>query len=156
MTQALINEPGAQEQSFLICTFHLGEALLGIDTRWVQEVIRPGALTVVHHSPEFILGVINLRGRIVTIIDLTRKFKLAHEPAPEDGGRIIIVDWRGEFVGLRVDRVADVIGAERGGVQPPPANVSGAQGRFFEGIYSSDGRLVAILNVEELLADEEN
>lgn len=156
MAQALINEQPRQEQAFLICTFRLGDALLGIDTQWVQEVIRPGALTVVHHSPEFILGVINLRGRIVTIIDLTRKLKLVHEPAPDDGGRIIIVDWRGEFVGLKVDRVADVIGAERGGIQPPPANVNGAQGRFFEGIYSGDGRLVAILNVEEILADEES
>lgn len=68
---------------------------------------------------------------------------------------MIIVDWRGEYIGLMVDRVDDVIGAERGEVQAPPANVSGVQGRFIEGIYSSGQRLIAILNVEAILSDHE-
>lgn len=144
------------DSSFLVSTFYLGEALLGIDTLCVQEIIRPGKPTVVHHCPDFILGVINLRGRIVTIIDLTRKLALSQDAAPVDGGRVIIVDWRGEYVGLLVDRVDDVIAAERKAVQPPPSNVSGVQGRFIQGIYPDGTHLVAILDVEEILSDRES
>lgn len=155
MTQEMLTEQTEQDQSFLISTFYLGKALLGIDTLRVQEIMRVSKLTVVHHCPEYILGVINLRGRIVTILDLARKLRLHQEPNPDDGGRVIIVDFYGEYIGLMVDRVADVIGAERKDIQPPPSNVGGVQGHFIEGIYSNNQNLIAILNVEEVLADQE-
>jgi len=142
----------AQEKtgSFLVSTFHVGETLLGIDTLRVQEIIRVSDVTKVHHAPEYVQGVINLRGKIVTVLDLSRK--LDFSPAEiGDESRVIIVDHEDEYIGLLVDSISDVIVAERQHMIPSPANVEGTQERFFQGIYHGDQGLVAVLDVEEVL-----
>jgi purine-binding chemotaxis protein CheW len=137
--------------SFLVSTFHVGDTLLGIDTLRVQEIIRVSDVTSVHHAPEYVQGVINLRGKIVTVLDLSRK--LDFPPAKiGDGSRVIIVDDEDEYVGLLVDSISDVIVAERERVIPSPANVEGAQKRFFQGVYQGDQGLIAVLDAEEVLS----
>ncbi len=141
--------------SFLISTFYLGDTLLGIDTLRVQEVIIACDMTEVHHAPDYILGVINLRGRIVTIIDLGKKLNL-FDAEPSEDSRIIIVDWDNEYVGLLVDAISDVIPVAKDRIVPPPSNVSGVQGRFIRGVYQTDNHLIAILDVEEVLSTEDS
>jgi purine-binding chemotaxis protein CheW len=140
--------------SALISTFYLGDALLGIDTLKVQEIIRVIDITRVHQAPDHVLGIINLRGKIVTIIDLGLKLGLGVTRLADES-RIIIVSWRSEYIGLAIDRVADVISADTDKVMPSPANVKGVQGRFFQGVYNSDHHLISILDVEEVLGDDE-
>ncbi len=137
--------------SFLVSTFHVGDTLLGIDTLRVQEIIRVSDVTRVHHAPEYVQGVINLRGKIVTVLDLSRK--LDFPPAEVgDESRVIIVDHEDEYIGLLVDSISDVIVAERERVIPSPANVEGAQKRFFQGVYQGDQGLIAVLDAEEVLS----
>src|SRR5690349_15099786 len=94
-------QPKRASNSALISTFYLGDALLGIDTFRVQEIIKVIDITRGHQAPDHVLGIINLRGRIVTIIDLGRKLGLG--PARlNDNSRIIIVSWRTEYIGLAV------------------------------------------------------
>ena len=146
-------QQAAQEKngSFLVSTFHIGETLLGIDTLRVQEIIRVSDVTKVHHAPEYVQGVINLRGKIVTVLDLSRKLNLS--PAEiRDESRVIIVDHDDEYVGLLVDSISDVIVAERERMVPSPANVDGAQEKFFQGVYHGDQGLIAVLDVEEVLS----
>ncbi len=137
--------------SFLVSTFHVRGTLLGIDTLRVQEIIRVSDVTRVHHAPEYVQGVINLRGKIVTVLDLSRK--LDFSPAEVgDESRVIIVDHEDEYVGLLVDSISDVIVAERERVIPSPANVEGGQKKFFQGVYQGDQGLIAVLDVEEVLS----
>jgi purine-binding chemotaxis protein CheW len=140
--------------SIQLSTFYLGDAQFGIDTLRVQEIIKVNQITTVYHAPDYALGVVNLRGRIVTIIDLGTKIGLAPSRCDETS-RIVIVDSGAEYIGLLVDRIGDVIMAEWSEVAEPPSNVKGVQGRFMRGIYKKDHLLVAILDADQVLVEEE-
>jgi purine-binding chemotaxis protein CheW len=142
----------AREQ-LLVSTFSLGTVLFGLDTAQVQEVTIPGRTTFVHHAPESVVGIINLRGRIATVIDLAVRLGLGRvEPGIET--RIFIVDDRGEWLGLLVDRVADAISIDPKMILPPPENVNGAKEKHVMGVVKHDGRLITLLNLKEILAVE--
>ena len=141
------------EQQLLISTFFVGEAAFGLDTAQVQEVVRVGDITPVHQAPGFVLGVMNLRGRIATVIDLGIKLELDQVHIGEDS-RIFIVDWQGEQIGLLVDRVADAIAVGLADLKPAPENVRGVQGRQFKGIFQVEGGLFALLDMAEVLDTE--
>jgi purine-binding chemotaxis protein CheW len=141
------------EEPALISTFYIGDALFGIDALEVQEVIPLGNLTPVHHAPETISGIINLRGQIVTIMNLAARLGMETN-ADESMGHILIAAWQGENVGLLVDRVADVVPAEMDDLAPIPANISAAQQRFLKGVCVADQRLVAVLDIDVVLGEE--
>lgn len=142
------------EQQMLVSTFFLGEAAFGLDTAMVQEVVRVGDITPVHHAPGFVLGVMNLRGRIATVIDLGLKLELAGTEICEDS-RIFIVDWQDEQIGLLVDRVADAVVVDRATLKRSPENVRGVQGRQFQGVCHVDDRLIALLDMAAVLTVED-
>lgn len=142
------------EEQMLVSTFFLGEAAFGLDTAQIQEVVRVGEITPVHQAPGFVLGVMNLRGRIATVIDLGVKLELARGEINGDS-RIFIVVWEDEQVGLLVDRVADAITVDRSGIRPAPENVRGVQGRQFMGVCHVDGRLIALLDLTAVLTIED-
>ncbi|MFW5730451.1 MAG: chemotaxis protein CheW [Desulfonatronovibrionaceae bacterium] len=137
--------------AFQISCFYIGEALCGIDISFVQEINKQVLLTPVPHSPDYVLGIMNLRGKIVTIIDLSRKLGIAANAEFKDSTRIIIVNSRQEYIGFLVDKVTDVVVADWEKVSPPPSNIKGVRGKFFQGVYKHKNSLVAILNVEEVL-----
>jgi purine-binding chemotaxis protein CheW len=139
------------EQQMLVSTFFLGEAAFGLDTAQVQEVVRVGDITPVHHAPGFVLGVMNLRGRIATVIELAVKLELAGSEIDGDS-RIFIVEWQDEQIGLLVGRVADAVVVDRSALKPAPENVRGVQGRQFQGVCHVDGRLIALLDMAAVLA----
>ena len=139
-------------QAVLLATFFVREALCALDAAGIQEVIRLGPLTPVRHSPPDVAGILNLRGKIVTILDLGLRLGLA--PAvPSGESRIFIIEDRNEFVGLLVDRADEVVEVERGQWQAPPANVRGMQGRFFQGVYRAGGRAITVLDPSPILAE---
>lgn len=139
-------------QAMLLATFSVRDALCAVDAAGVQEVIRLSAVTRVHHASPEVLGIVNLRGRIVTILDLglTLGFAAA-EPGPDS--RVFIVEDHQEFIGLLVDRVGEVVEAESDGLEALPANVSRAQSRFFQGVCRAGGRVVTLIDVKEILAN---
>ncbi|MBI5556077.1 MAG: chemotaxis protein CheW [Deltaproteobacteria bacterium] len=133
-----------------LAIFQVGEMPCGLDTAWVREIIKNTQITKVHLAPDYVRGVINLRGEIATVIDLRKKFSL--EPIEDDGNMEIVVVRKGtENIGILVDRVRDVIWADEKNITPPPSNISGVTGIFFEGIYKMERELVSILDIEELL-----
>jgi purine-binding chemotaxis protein CheW len=138
----------------LLATFLLGGAAFGIDAQLVEEVVKVGEITKVSHAPPCVVGIRNLRGRIVTVIDLRALLTLGAVPASGEN-RILIVDSRGEQLGLLVDSVADTISANAEDVAPPPSNLHGVQGRNLHGVCRGGGRLVALLNLNSLLQAEE-
>jgi len=150
----LIDDETANDNSQLVATFLLGGAAFGIGTEVVQEVVKVGEITPIHHAPPHIVGIRNLRGHIVTVVDLGIRLELgAISIGPES--RIIIVDLQGEPVGLLVDSVADTITLDKEDISPAPPNVHGVQGRNFAGVYRAHERLIALLNLETVLKADE-
>lgn len=139
-------------RAILLATFFVRNALCALDASIVQEVIRPGSVTPVRHSPPEVCGVINLRGKIVTLLDtgLILGFD-ATAPGPES--RIFIVEDRNEFIGLLVDRVDEVVEMEPDAEERIPVNIPPARARFFKSVCRTGGRLIALLKPGELLAE---
>lgn len=134
-----------------LALFESGNLLCGLDIAHVQEINKNIAVTVVHRAPDYVRGVINLRGEIVTVIDLRTKF--GFEPLESEAeSQIVIVRQGDENMGLLVDSVSDVVVANEKDIEPPPSNLAGVTGHFFKGIYKLEHNLVAILNIDELLA----
>lgn len=150
-----INENNLMQGNLELATFYVGDALYGMDILRVQEINRLMDFTMVPQSPEYVMGIMNLRGQIVTVIDLSKKLGLS-ETKLKDESRNIIVDDQGEYIGLLVDRISDVVRTDTDKIEPPPSNMGGVQGRFLQGVFKMDKNLIGILNVEELLktADE--
>jgi purine-binding chemotaxis protein CheW len=137
-----------------LTTFFVGDALCGMDILNVQEINKHMEMTKVPQAPDCVMGILNLRGQIVTIIDLGKRLGLCSTEL-DHNSRNIIVNSSGEYIGLNVQRISDVVQADWETVEPPPANIGGVQGKFFEGVYKTENRLIGILNVEEVLKDED-
>lgn len=133
--------------------FYVGSALCAIDINVIQEMNKQMEMTRVPQAPEHVLGIMNLRGRIVTIIDLGRKLGLSPSRKTESS-RIIIVNSREENIGLLVDRITDVVTARWEDVEPTPSNIKGVKGKYFQGVFKASKDLVAILDVESVLGEE--
>lgn len=142
----------ATDAQLLIATCRVGSALFGIDTARVQEVVRAGEITRVHRSPACIRGVMNLRGRIVTVVDLGARLELGRADPGADS-RIFIVDWETESVGLLVDCVEDVVTVARRDLVAPPENVRGVHSALLQGVCQPNGTPVALLDVDAVLRD---
>ncbi len=138
----------------LVATFLLGKAVFGIGAAQVQEVVRIGDITPVHHAPPYVVGIRNLRGRIVTVIDLQVRLDLGTADHGPDN-RILIVDWQGEPIGLLVDSISDTISVGPADITSPPPNVHGIQSRNLRGVCRSGERLVALLDAGIVLQLED-
>ena len=143
---ATLAAPGMHELVIL----EVGDVLCGVDLTQIQEISRLLDITPVHHAPAYVRGVVNLRGQIVTVIDVRSKFGLP-PLALNEAQRIVVVQWTGEHIGLLVDKVQDIAMVEACDVLEPPANISTINGVFFAGICPMEQGLVAILRLAELL-----
>ncbi|MGD8982028.1 MAG: chemotaxis protein CheW [Desulfobacterales bacterium] len=136
-----------------LASFFVGEALCGMDILKVQEINKLIEMTRVPQAPEYVLGILNLRGEIVTIIDLGKKLGLKSTELNHKT-RNIIVNSNGEHIGLMVEQISDVVQAEWEKVEPPPANIGNVQGKYFTGVFKTEDRLIGILDVEKVLKEE--
>jgi len=140
------------KEDLLIATFQLGgdDGLFGIDATLVQEVVMVGELRPVRHAPAYVAGIRNLRGRIITVIDLCVRLELGSvEIGPES--RILIADWRGEPVGLLVDQVGDAIAVTADDLESAPPNLNGIQMQKLLGVFRRGDRLAALLDLAAVL-----
>lgn len=137
-----------------LATFQMGEALCGMDIRYIQEIILLSQYTRVPQAPAEVLGILNLRGQIVTIVDLARRIGLG-ESVPTDQTRVIIVNTAGGKVGLLVHRISDVVQVDLQDAEPAPANLRGIQGRYFNGVCKQEKSLIGLLNLDKVLGHKE-
>jgi purine-binding chemotaxis protein CheW len=146
--------PQAEEPT-LISTFYVGGTLMGVNAMDVQEVVQFSSLTPVHHASDYISGIINLRGQIVTVVDLKRRLEIDDQD-DQSARDIFIVSSQGENIGLMVDEAADVIPADMDNLAPLPANMSLVQQKFLKGICQSEIPPIAILDINSVLNMEED
>lgn len=148
-----MNAMSDQTKSVELATFYVGEALCGMDILNVQEINKLMDMTKVPQSPEYVTGILNLRGQIVTVIDLGKKLGLSSTNLSEST-RNIIVNAENEYIGLLVSRISDVVEAKWDKVEEPPANIGGLQGALFKGVFKTKDRLIGILDVNKVLTDD--
>lgn len=149
-----MSKEACSEDALLVSVFRLGHAMFGIPAAQIQEVVQIGSVTPVHHAPPFIVGIRNLRGRIVTVIDLRRRLELG-QVEPGCDSRILIVDSDGELVGLLVDRVDDTIFLQKETMSPPPSNLGVLQESALRGVYRCPDGLVTLLDHNPILKPSE-
>jgi purine-binding chemotaxis protein CheW len=140
------------EQQLVI--FELANEYYGVDIASVESIIKMEAITVVPQSPSFVEGVINLRGSILPVVDLHKRFKLASGEAGKDA-RIVVVNIDGVKVGMVVDGVSEVLRVSEDAVEPPPPMVTNIDSAFITGIAKINGKLVIMLDLNRVLSTHE-
>jgi purine-binding chemotaxis protein CheW len=130
------------------CTFYLDKLLFGVELKGVQEVIRTLEMTKVPLAPEVVSGLINLRGQIVTAVDLRRRLEL--EPAPPEMQTMnVVVRSEDGAVSLLVDEIGDVVEVEETSFEPPPETLRGSVRALIIGVHKLNDRLMHVLDVEK-------
>ena len=137
--------------------FVVAEEFFGVDILMVREIIKDAAITPIPDAPEFIEGVINLRGNIIPIIDLRKRLKLSDAKGQKEARTwILILDIGGRVTGFVVDRVTRVIKVPTGMIKPPPELVvSGLNSDYIRGVCKQDQQLLAILDFNRILLVDE-
>ncbi|OKH51420.1 chemotaxis protein CheW [Calothrix sp. HK-06] len=135
------------------CTFFLDKIYFGIDVLQVQEVIRFTQITPVPLAPPDILGLINLRGKIVTIIDIKSRLQMNQniDNLNYEKKYNIILNNKSELVSLIVDDIGDVIEVAKNQFEPPPATLKGKIRSLLQGAYKLQDKFLLILNVDKIL-----
>jgi purine-binding chemotaxis protein CheW len=148
-------EEAGSDEILQIITFKVGKEEFSVSILRVQEIIRLTEITSVPNSPAFVEGVINLRGKVIPVIDSRKRFGLP-QAERTDASRVIVVDSDGKVVGLIVDSVTEVIQLKRSTVEPPPDIVGGVDSDYIDGVGKYDNRLVILLNLAKLLSFKES
>lgn len=134
-----------------LATFYVGDLLVGADIRQVEEINRQMDVTPLPHVPSFVLGVVNLRGNVVTVVDL-RTILGVKSSGTARRSHNVIIRFEGERIGLAVDRIADVVHAPVDAIDELPANFDSIDSRFLQGVYAMENELLLILDVQEALS----
>ncbi|MDR2050954.1 MAG: chemotaxis protein CheW [Deltaproteobacteria bacterium] len=134
-----------------LVTFSIGEEEFGVDILKVQEIIRTMEITKVPRAQAFVEGVINLRGKVIPIIDLRRRFNLPSK-THDKHTRIIVIEINNMIVGFVVDSVSEVLRIPAGTVEPPPAVVAGMESDYISGVGKLHDRLLILLDLDKLLS----
>ncbi len=135
-------------------TFKLDAETYGIRVMQVQEVVRVPDIAPVPGAPDYVLGIINLRGNVVTVIDTGKRFNLPPREY-DDATRIVIVEAKQHVVGLLVDNVAEVVELRASDIETAPNVGNDKTSRFIEGVHSRDNELLILVDVDRLLTEEE-
>lgn len=135
-------------------TFHLENEKYGIKVMQVQEVLRMTEIAPVPGAPHFVLGIINLRGNVVTVIDTRRRFGLP-DVENDDETRIVIVEANNNVVGILVDSVAEVVDLRMSEVETAPNVGNDESSKYIQGVSSRDDELLILVDVNKLLSEEE-
>jgi purine-binding chemotaxis protein CheW len=143
----------AVEATEHLATFFLAGEEYGVEVRQVQEIRRVTEITSVPRAPEFIRGVINLRGRILPVLDLRRRLALG-EVAMDRAARIVVVRIKERLLGLLVDGASQVLKVKVSQIEPPPEEVLQQGGDYIRGVAKLDDRLIILVDLERLLAHE--
>lgn len=150
--QELWEEEDTQKDKFL--TFSLGNEFYGIEIKYVTEIVGMQPITEVPELPSYIRGIINLRGKIIPVMDVRLRFK---KPLREYNDRtcIIVVDIRDVAIGLIIDSVSEVMSIPEGDIVPPPEVNKGLGNKFIKGIGKFGNEVKLILDCDKLLNEEE-
>lgn len=134
-----------------LCTFWLGDVCFGIDVLAVRAVIAHHDLAPVPLAPSVVSGLMNLRGQIITVVDLRRRMEMDDRSADVEPMHIVVHSDDG-LVSLTVDRISDVVDVSDTAFEPPPGTLTGAASHVIVGTHKLDGRLLLEIEIDRVLA----
>ena len=135
-------------------TFHLDGETYGIAVEQVREVLRVTEIAPVPGAPGYVMGIINLRGNVVTVIDSRNRFGLKSADIT-DQSRVVIIEVSGQEVGMLVDSVAEVVDLPNSSIEPAPNVGNDETSKFIQGVTSLEGKLLILVDVNKLLDDRD-
>ena len=135
-------------------TFRLDNEKYGIKVMQVKEVLRMTEIAPVPGAPDYVLGIINLRGNVVTVIDLRCRFGLMGQEA-DDATRIVIIEADNQTIGILVDSVAEVADIQSSEIDTAPNVGNDESSKYIQGVSSQGDELLILVDVNKLLSDEE-
>ena len=138
-----------ESNEFQLVTFFLGEEIYGVDILAVQEIIRLQSVTAMPQTMDYVLGVINLRGKVIPIIDLRKRFNLPDTKETKDS-RIIVVDINHTVMGIIVDGVSKVISIPKNTVEPPSPIIAGIDSSYIRGVGKLGNQLLILLDLTQI------
>lgn len=145
-------EQGNDERQLVV--FRLGDEVYGINIGTVREIIRMQTVTYVPDSPNFVEGVINLRGRVIPVVDLRRRFGLSVTEATDES-RVLVVNISGDEIGVIVDAVTEVLRISEDSIAPTSSVVTTEDSYYIEGIAKVDEQLLILLDLDKALDSTE-
>ena len=143
----------AQAEKQLV-VFDLASESYGVDIDAVREIIRMQEITRVPRTPEFVEGVINLRGKVIPVVDLRKRFGLAVGEENKDN-RIVVVDIGGQDIGVVVDAVTEVLRIPASAIEPPSSVITSADSAYLLGIVKLADKMIILLELESVLSEKE-
>lgn len=145
----------AQEDQVLqYVTFHLDDETYGINVMQIQEVLRYTEIAPVPGAPDYVLGIINLRGNVVTVIDTRRRFGLMDADVTE-ATRIVVMESENQVMGVLVDSVAEVMYLKASEIETAPNVGNEESAKFIQGVCNKNGELIILVEFEKMLTDHE-
>ncbi|NMR95239.1 chemotaxis protein CheW, partial [Vibrio parahaemolyticus] len=132
----------------------LEEETYGINVMQVREVLRYTEIAPVPGAPDYVLGIINLRGNVVTVIDTRSRFGLM-EGEVTDNTRIIVIESERQVIGILVDSVAEVVYLRSSEIDTTPSVGTDESAKFIQGVSNRDGKLLILVDLNKLLTDDE-
>lgn len=154
MTDREDKEKASSGATLKFITFGLGREKFGISIDEVKEIIAEYTIVPLPRTPEFIEGIISLRGDIIPIVDMRARFEM--EPREnDDETRIIVLEMQDFAVGIQVDNVYEVLKLPEDAIEPPPKLVGGLKGEYIDGVAETKDKLTIILNLDEIFSATE-
>jgi purine-binding chemotaxis protein CheW len=137
-----------------LVTFRVGGEEFGLDVFTVHEILRHTGVTPVPKAPPFVEGVLDVRGTLVPVVDLRKRFEVPQAPVTDET-RIVLVEFEGERLGLVVDSVTEVLRVPETSILPPPSYVRGLAAEFIRGIVRLENRLIVLVDMDRILSSQE-
>jgi len=151
-----MNQPAQATNDSILryVTFRLEEEVYGINVMQVQEVLRVTEIAPVPGAPDYVLGIINLRGNVVTVVDTRERLGLGSKEM-EESTRIVIIEADKMVVGILVDAVAEVVDLRASEIESAPSVGNDESSKYIQGVASRDGELLILVDLNKLLDDGE-
>lgn len=137
-------------ENAMFVTMRIDRQLFGVPVKYVRDVLREQKVTPIPLAPKEVAGSLNLRGRIVTVMDLRKRLQLADKQEGEQG-MFVVVEHKNELYSLIVDSVGDVLTVSASAIEKAPGNMGSAWRDVSSGIYKLEGELLMVIDVETLL-----
>jgi purine-binding chemotaxis protein CheW len=140
----------ASDELLQLVSFNIGSEEFGVDILKVQEINRMVEITKVPQAPNYVEGVINLRGKVIPIVDLRKRFNLEQKDYNKNT-RIVVVDINGSIMGMVVDSVSEVLRLPSNTIEPPPEIVTGINSEYIKGVAKLEDRLLIFLDLSKVI-----
>ncbi|MEH6470206.1 MAG: chemotaxis protein CheW [Halopseudomonas sp.] len=145
---------GSDDPVLQYVTFLLKDEIYGINVMEVQEVLRYSEIAPVPGAPSYVLGIINLRGNVVTVIDTRQRFGLMPDEVT-DNTRIVIIEVDKQVIGILVDAVSEVVYLNQSEIEKAPNVGTDESAKFIQGVCHKDDRLLILVELDKMMTDDE-